>query len=137
MVMVHLTTEQLSKKQLDALFTQLNQTLGGLNADKTNLFLSELLGTEERIMLAKRLAAILLIIEGTSLYRTGRILKISATTAERIKDRLDGGTYTEILKLLGKNKKNYFAVLETLDSILHLGGILPHYNGIERYRGLR
>jgi len=85
-------------------------------------------------MLAKRLAIIILLLEDKSLYRIASILKISPTTANKIKYKLDTGEFDKIITLLGKNKKEYFALLDTLDSILHLGGILPHYNGLERYK---
>lgn len=134
--MVRLNSKQLPQKELDALFVQLNLTLGELSAQQTNHFLSELLGKEERIMLAKRLAVIILLIEGRSLYKVASLLKVSPTMASEVKHKLDSGAYDSIVSVLGKSKKNYYAILETLDSILHLGGILPHYNGIERYRGL-
>lgn len=134
--MVRLNKTGLSQKQLDVLFAQLNQTLGRLEPKQTSAFLSELLGSEERIMLAKRLAIIILLLEGKSLYNISHTLKVSPTTAEKVKFKLDSGHYKQILKTLGKNKTDYFAILEAIDDILHLGGILPHYNGLDRYRHL-
>ena len=131
--MVRLNKTQLTTDQFDALFTQLNEALGNLSTSNTNVFLSELLGKEERMMLAKRLAIIILLVEGKSLYKISDILKVSPTTAEKLKWKLEKGEFNHILIIMGKNKKEYFSILETLDSILHLGGILPHYNGIERY----
>lgn len=134
--MVRLNKTKLSTQQLDSLFSQLNKTLGTLSNNQTNYFLSELLGNEERIMLAKRLAIIILLLENKSLYRIADILKVSPTTAEKIKFKLDSGEFSHITVALGQNKNEYYSILETLDSILHLGGILPHRNGLERYRGL-
>jgi len=121
---------------MDALFIQLNNTLGNLAEKETGYFLSELLGKEERIMLAKRLAIIILLLENKSLYQIGNILKISPTTAENIKSKLNTGEYDKLIASLGKNKKEYFSILNALDNILHLGGILPHYNGPDRYKHL-
>ncbi len=132
--MVHLNRNRLSKKQLDLLFDQLNNTLSKFSSEDAGSFLSELLGYEERIMLAKRLAVIILLLEGKSLYRTAMILKISTATAEKVKTKIDCGKYDQIIASIGKNKKEYFSILETLDKILHLGGILPHRNGPDRYR---
>ncbi len=134
--MVHLNKNQLTQKQLDQLFAQMGQTLGKLKIVQSELFLTELLGKEERIMLAKRLATIILLTEGKSLYSISRILKISPSTANSLKQELEKGAYTQILSSIGKSKKNYFEFLNTLDNILHLGGILPHYNGLDRYNGL-
>ncbi len=134
--MVRLNKNKLSPQQLEGLFQQFNKTLGRLSDQKTGDFISELLGKEERIMLAKRLAIIILLLENKSLYQIGNILKISPTTAEKIKYKLDAGEFQHIVTFLGKDKKEYFSILETLDSILHLGGILPHYNGLDRYKGL-
>lgn len=130
--MVRINKSQLSEEQLAALFNQLSGTFGKLNANETELILSELLGPEEKIMLAKRLAIILLILEGNSLYKISKILRVSPTTAEKMKTGLDTGKFDELVKVLGKNEKDYFKILNALDNILHLGGILPHYNGIKR-----
>lgn len=132
--MVRVNKNQLSKKQLETLFSQLSQTFGKLNNQETNLVLSELLGPEEKLMLAKRLAILVLLLEGKTLYKISILLKVSPTTAEKMKRRLETGKFNELVKVLGKDKKDYFKILTTLDSILHLGGILPHYNGINRYK---
>ena len=134
--MVRLNKNHLTDTQLNKLFSQLNQTPSDLSPTETNLFLSDLLGKEERIMLAKRLGIIVLLIEGYSLYKIARILKVSSATAKKIKLALDNGNLDNILKSLGKNKQDYFTILSTIDSILHLGGILPHYNGLDRHKHL-
>jgi len=134
--MVRLNKNHLTKKQLDSLFAQLGKSLGKLPAKETDSFLTELLGPEERVMLAKRLATIILLIEGKSLYSISRDLKISTATAEKIKSHLNDGGYEFIITSISKNQKVYISLLNTIDSILHLGGILPHYNGLDRYKGL-
>jgi len=132
--MVRLNKTQLTNNQLTALFTQLSELFGKLNSNQTNLVFSELLGPEEKIMIAKRLAIIILLLEDKSLYKISKLLKVSAATAEKMKIGLESGRFEETLSVLNSSKKDYFKVLETLDSILHLGGVLPHYNGIDRYR---
>jgi len=134
--MVRLNKTKLTEEQLNALFVQLSTTIGKLSKHEAEYFLSELLGTEERIMLAKRLAIIILLREGKTLYSISHILKVSATTAEKIKQGLDNGKYTHLVSSLQKRKRDYVAILDTLDSILHLGGVLPHRYGLERYRSL-
>lgn len=127
---------QLSKRQEAALFKQFDDLLGSLSRQQTSAFVAELLGPEERLMLAKRLAIMLLLLGGTSLYKISELLKVSSATAEKVKRKLERGDYEHTIKLLGKNKTDYFKLLDALDAILHLGGALPHYNGLDRYRFL-
>lgn len=125
--MVRLNKNLLTEQQLNDLFDQFTKILNDGHDSNTSAILNEILGQEERIMVAKRLATIILIIEGHSLYSISRNLKISPATAEKIKFKYEQHRYETILKKLGKSKRNYFAILEALDSILHLGGLLPHY----------
>jgi len=134
--MVRLNKTKLTDKQLSMLFEQFSKILSKSNKQKTGQLFVCLLGKEEHIMLAKRLAIIILLLEGKSLYYISENLKVSPATAMKINRQLDNSEFNEIIDLLGKNKKNYFVVLEALDQILHLGGILPHYNGLDRYKGI-
>lgn len=134
--MVHVNRNQLAQKNLDALFQQFDILLSKLDHTGTKIFMSEILGHEERVMIAKRLAAIILIQEGLSPYKTAQILKLSPSTAGKIAGGITSGTYTGTIALLHKNKRSYVNILKTIDSILHLNGILPHYTGLERYRNI-
>jgi uncharacterized protein YerC len=134
--MVRLNRNALSKKQLDDLFTQFAKAVSPKDFKHTDLVLTELLGKEERIMLAKRFAVVAMLVEGVSMYKIGQLLKLSQSTVEHISKKLQNGHFDYMLKKISKTKKDYFAFLDTLDNILHLGGILPHYNGLDRYRFL-
>ncbi len=125
--MANLSKRKLSDKQLLQISCQLNVVLGKLSPDKTGPFLAELLGYEERIMIAKRFAMILMIEKGFSSYKISSILKVSTATAEKIAKKFDRGDYNQILSSIKKNKKDYLKILDVLDSALHLGGLLPHY----------
>ncbi len=125
--MVRLNRHELERKQLDGLLLELDKTISRIRPEQANSFLSELLGVEERIMIAKRLAIIILLKEGYSLYEIGHLLKVSPATARTLKLKLVNGELEQVVKVISKNKKTYLAVLETLYSILHLGGMLPHY----------
>ncbi len=135
--MARLNKNPLPPEQLTKLLDQFDNTLGRIPVAETGPFFSELLGHEERIMLAKRLAIIILLLEEYSLYKISNLLKVSSGTAENIKRRLNKGEYDHIVRVLGKDKNNYFQILEAIDTVLHLGGMLPHYNGIERYKFLK
>lgn len=132
--MVRLNKTSLYSKQIQDLLLQLAKVTAPKEAAHAHAILSELLGTEEQIMLAKRLAAIVLLAEGYSSYKISRTLKLSKSTIATISFKMERGDYKAVLKTLGKDKKDYFAILKALDDILHLGGILPHYNGLSRYK---
>jgi len=134
--MVRINRNELSKKDLDALLQQFDTLLGKLDKTATNVFLNEILGREERVMFAKRLATIILLHEGYSEYKVSRVLKLSPTTTGKVASAIERGAYTGTITILRKNKKNYLSILKTIDSILHLGGILPHRTGLDRYRNL-
>lgn len=134
--MVRLNKNVLSKKQLDDLFQQFSSAISPDSPRHVDNVLTELLGSEERIMLAKRLAAVVLLVEGTSMYKTGKLLKLSQSTVEQLSRKLKKGHFDYTLDRISQTNKSYFAFLETLDSVLSLGGILPHYNGLGRYKHL-
>ena len=134
--MVHVNRNELPKEDLDALFSQFDTLISRLDRGATSVLLNELLGREERIILAKRLAVVILLHEGISEYKTAKVLKLSPTTTRRIAEYMAQGTYKKTIVLLKKNKRNYLTILDTIDSILHFGGILPHRHGLERYRSL-
>jgi DNA-binding NarL/FixJ family response regulator len=135
--MVRLNKNFLDQKQINDLILQLAKVISPSDYSHTNVILSELLGNEERIMFAKRLAVVILLTEGTSRYKVSQILKLSQSTVEKTAKKMEEGHFDTVLKKVGRTKKDYFAFLDTLDSILHLGGILPHYNGLDRYKAIR
>ena len=135
--MVHLNRNALTQQQLHNLYLQFSSTVSPHNPQHAEHILTEILGHEEQVMVAKRLAVVVLLVEGTSKYKISRLLKLSESTIEKIAQRLKQGQFDYTLKKVSKTKKDYFAFLSTLDSILHLGGVLPHYNGIDRYKHLR
>ena len=132
--MVRLNKSKLSNTQLNKLSKQFTQLIASSKEDQTITVFDSLLGKEEKIMIIKRLAVIILLVEGKTLYSISRAVKVSPATAKKLKLDIERGKYDELLRVIGKNKKEYFSILETIDNILHLGGILPHYNGLDRYR---
>lgn len=125
--MVHISKKQLTEKELGKLFRQLNNTLGDLDEKRLESFLSDFLGEEEKVMFAKRLAAIVMLYREQSLYKVATTLKISSSTAGKIQTGLDTGKYDTMLSVIQKDKVGFLDLLDAIDSILHLGGILPHY----------
>lgn len=119
--MAHISKQTLSHEKQEELFEQMNRIIARLDKSHTPEFLSELLGAEEKMMLAKRLAAIILYIEGNSSYRVWTLLKISPSTADRIRLNYQIGKYKAIQKFVTENKTEYARILKTLETILQAG----------------
>ena len=119
--MTHVSKNALTQEKQRELFEQLHKVIARLNKSHTPAFLNELLGEEEKIMLAKRLAAIVLYIEGNSSYRVWTLLKISPSTADRIRLNYQIGRYNAIQKFITGNRTEYARILKTLEAILQAG----------------
>lgn len=119
--MAHLSKQQLDPKHLRMLSKQFEQIIASLNAQSSPLFLDELLGEEEKVMLAKRLAAIIMFMEGNSSYRVWQLLKLSPSTADRIGLNYENGKYAHIETALKSKKSDYERLWETLEIILRAG----------------
>jgi hypothetical protein len=119
--MAHISKHPLSPGKRDELFDQMNFIIGRLGKAGASLFFEEFLGPEEKIMLAKRLAAIIMCFEKNTVYRIAIVLKISFSTAERIKLNYQTGKYRSMEKILTENKHAYSQLLKTLEVILQAG----------------
>ena len=119
--MTHISKHKLKQEYLDKLFIQLSKVTATLNKRNSSDFFDEFLGPEEKIMLAKRLAAIVMCIEGNSSYRISQLLHMSPSTTERIKLKYQIGKYTHIENILTKEKGNYEEFWRMLDIILRAG----------------
>lgn len=134
--MVRLNKNKLTQAQLEKLFSQFSNVVAPHDQQHADCVLTELLGKEERIMVAKRLAAAILLVEGLSMYKISQVLKLSQSTVGHIASKISSGQFDHTLSQISKTKEDYFSLLTLLDSILHLGGALPHYNGLDRYKFL-
>lgn len=119
--MTHISKHQLPKDDLDTLFIQLSNTISQLSEKVSADFLDDLLGNEEKVMLAKRLAAIVMFIEGNSSYRVWQLLKLSPSTADRLRLNYEIGKYRNIEKVLKSDNKRYEDFWTILETILQAG----------------
>ena len=119
--MTHISKQQLEPEELKKLFEQLSSIISILDKSTSQLFLKELFGPEETIMIAKRLAAIVMFIEGNSSYRVWQLLHMSPSTAERLKLQYEHGRYKNIEKILHSNKIDYEKFWKILETILQAG----------------
>ncbi len=125
--MTNISKSPLDKVQEQKLFEQLGNLISQKTPQETNFLLAELLGEEEKIMLAKRLAIIVLLYRKQTLYFIAHSLHVSPATVSRIAALLNTGRYKLICKSFDSRTKKVLDMLEAIDSILHLGGLLPHY----------
>jgi len=123
----NISKRALSKQQTDQLFTQLGQMIAQSTSASSQFLLDELLGYEEQVMLAKRLAAIILLSRGVSIYKTAEVLHMSTATASKLNERITDGECDQIIKTLNQESYSIMTVLESIDNALHLGGLLPRY----------
>ena len=125
----------LSEADLDAAtHKRITRQLSGMLADKNayvlSLLLHDLLTKTERLMLAKRLAAIVLLERGEQPYHIHQALKLSQSTILRLGNTLDRGGYQEITKALRQKS----TLLDDIEKILQ-AGMPPRGKG--RWRFLR
>jgi uncharacterized protein YerC len=119
--MTHISKNQLAPDHMEQLFLQLGSIMSLLSDKTAPDFLGDLLGDEEKIMLAKRLAAIAMFIEGNSSYRVWQLLKISPSTADKIRLNYEIGKYQNIELTLKSHKSTYRQFWKTLEIILQAG----------------
>ena len=119
--MPHISKTPLPDKELANLFDQFNHLIARLDQSQSAAFFSELLGPEEQIQLTKRLAAVVMFIEGNSSYRVAQLLQLSPSTAERIRRDFMAGRYDASTQFLTQSKTEYEEFWRVLDVILRAG----------------
>ncbi|KKS83774.1 MAG: hypothetical protein UV60_C0033G0004 [Parcubacteria group bacterium GW2011_GWA2_43_11] len=119
--MTNVSKRKLQPTHLDKLYVELAKTIVNLDKRSADIFLDELLGEEEKIMIAKRLATIVMLIEKNSVYRISQLLLMSPSTVARLRDKLSIGDYTNIEQILKRRKKEYKDFWNTLEVILRAG----------------
>jgi uncharacterized protein YerC len=119
--MTNISKKTLQPAHLKKLYTELAKTIVRLDRKNANLFLDELLGEEEKIMIAKRLTAIVMLIEKKSVYRISQALLMSSSTIARLRIKLLAGDYANIEHMFKRRRKEYRDFRNTLEVILRAG----------------
>lgn len=130
--MPHVSIIKLDPKLLEKLFAKLLAVLE--HAQKDNyLFpvIDELLTATEKIMLAKRLAIILILNNNIPQHRIVEILKVSPSTVARMSLNIDIGKFVAILRI---SKREKLDLEKLVWSILTVGGIMPPKVGGKYWR---
>ncbi len=72
---------------------------------KARLFLNDVLTPTERLMIAKRLAVIVMLCRGYSGYKIYTALKVSPSTVSRLQTQIEGGAFPYLAQLFGGSQK--------------------------------
>ncbi|MBI2639944.1 MAG: hypothetical protein HYW90_03615 [Candidatus Sungbacteria bacterium] len=135
--MPHVSRNKLDKETLRSLHDRFIELLAGTtHQGDLNDILSDLLTKTERIMIAKRLAIVVMLYKGYPFGIISRTLKVSEATISVMKDRMDrgGGGFEKAVVLLEKDRKLEM-LFAKLDRIIRLFA-LPPIAGKGRWRFL-
>ena len=130
--MPHVSKKRLDKKTLGKIFGKLISILSRAQNDKRlALLLDELLTETEKIMLAKRLAMILMLSGQTPQHRISEALKVSPSTLSRFSLAMEIGKYDLIRSISKKDRVDLEKIIWLL---LTAGGIMPPRSGRKYWR---
>jgi Trp operon repressor len=130
--MPHVSSKKLDSRLLEKLFKKLLAVLKqAQNKNYFSLVINELFTKTEKIMLAKRLAIILMLDNNIPQHRITEILNVSPTTVAKTSLGIELGKYTAILKV---SKREKIDIEKIVWNILTLGGIAPPDVGRKYWR---
>lgn len=130
--MPHVSGRELDSKTFRKIFDKLTKTLE--KAQEKGKFLpvfNELLTDTEKIMFAKRLAIILMLMGKTPQHRISEALMVSPTTVNKISLGIEIGRYDSILSV---SKANSIDLERVVWHLLTAGGIMPPRIGGKYWR---
>ncbi len=113
--MAHVATTPLSKKVRGEIDSQLVRLLVR-NGSRSASLLNELLTPTEQLMLAKRLAAVVMLAEELSYFRISKTLNMSTSTLKRLHQQLIAEEFTTLERMVHdrKNRKELFQMIVTI-----------------------
>ncbi len=120
--MPHLSSIELDKKLSDKLFNDLLDILN--RSRKIELMsgvINELLTETEKLMLAKRIAIVLLLNANTPQSSIADILKVSTSTIAKTSLKMEQGRYRFILNTSKKDKDDFERIIY---DIMTVGGLM-------------
>ena len=114
--MVNISKKELSNQTAKKIRARFFKTIVDLKGNSGTQLLDELFTETEQIMLAKRLAALFLLTQGTPPYRVSRLLKLSSSTTVRLSKEIERGNHSRIADIVRKKKERdkFWAELETM-----------------------
>jgi uncharacterized protein YerC len=114
--MPHISSKKLKKEISERIYDRLVKTITGNGTSNGHAVLGELLSPVEQVMLAKRLTAVIMLLQKTSSYKVRKVLGLSSRTTAYIMRDIDSGKYTQVEKLIikKKDKGQFWADLEVM-----------------------
>lgn len=113
--MTHISKRKLKKEDFEKIYSQMIQIFSKTGSkNDSEIFLEEFLYSSEKIMLAKRLATIFMVIEKIPDRKIAKVLSISTSTIGRIIDKRSRGDYKYISSLINKNLSDIWDILGIL-----------------------
>ena len=120
--MPHISNKKLDDKYFNKIYDQLISVFNTAgDSRKSDTFLKEFFTETEKIMLTKRLAIVLLLLEGYSTYKIAKILIVSDSTVRLVRSAYRNGHYDSVIVIMKKKAFNKDAFWDTLEKILQCG----------------
>ena len=119
--MTHISKKQLTKKTQDGLFTQFVDLFTSVKKTQQSKIFEALFTETELIMVTKRLAIVLLLLEGRSTYSIAKTLSVSDSTVRLVRSAYRSGHYDSIVEVFRKKSFDRDAFWDTLEKILQCG----------------
>lgn len=121
--MPHISSKKLTSNFSEKLFGKLIAILGRAQ-DKNHLSLvvDELLTRTEKIMLAKRIAVVLMLSNNIPQHKITEMLKMSPSTVAKMSLGVEIGKYDTILEI---SKREKIDIEKLVWDILTVGGLMP------------
>ncbi len=131
--MPHISKRRLNKKVATELADQFLVFLSTAQTkEDARTLAQELLSQTERVMLAKRLAIVCLLVRGYTFEQIGDSLQVTPQTVTRLWRGLAEGKYQRIAEYaLRRPQKLHESFIDTFIRIIHIG--LPPRNGRNRH----
>src|SRR3989344_1854775 len=128
--MPHISNKNLKKEILEKLLNRFAKIIdASVRNHTTETLIFELFTETERIMLAKRLAVIMMRNKGLSYYSISESLQISPSTAARISLGVEIGKYDKLIRIINKEDRSITYLLEKI----LLAGMPPRGRGRWKY----
>ena len=135
--MPHISSYALHAKAVGHLLDKLGRAIEHLkNRAEINLFFNDLLTPTERMMLAKRLAIILMLEKGFTFAQICSTLKVSESTISAMRERMDrGGTGFHLIIMKFEKDENATKFFENIKKVFEVLTPPPKI-GKGRWRGV-
>ncbi len=109
--MPHVSKRELDEAIKKKLFDQLFTTFKEARSYNVGFVIKELLTPTEKMMLAKRLAVVLLLDKGLPQHTIAEHLKVSTSTVIRTSLDIENGRYDKVIKISGGKKEHLLEVI--------------------------